>query len=204
MPNTVTLINTVLTRLGAASTDTQSRSDVLDWLQQAEDEEWALGDWWWKIDERSFPFVIAVDTYTLDNDVASLEQLTDMSNNPLLFVPHHDFDLNLNVAVIGTAEAWTLVDRDKNSRILKIQLFPKPDANETGLARYRLRAATLADDTANYSRFPEEYHPLLIQRALELAMLKTGKPQEASVYAARAEAMRATMISDNARERVAR
>lgn len=202
--NTVELINTVLTRLGAASTDTQERSDVLNWLQQAEDEEWALGDWWWKIEERNFSFPVAVDTITLDDDVASLEKLTHGDGFPLLKLHHHDFDLNLNVVVIGTPEVWTLVDRDPSSRILKIQLFPKPDANSTGLARYRLRAAVLADATTSYSRFPEEYHPLLIQRALELSMLKTGKPQEAQVYAARAESIRATMISDNARERVAR
>jgi len=202
--NTVVLINTVLTRLNAAQTDTQMRADVLTWLQQAEDEEWALVDYWFKVEERAFTFVLGTDSYVLDPDVATVEKLSDVNGLPLIFVPHYDFDLNLSVIVLGTPEAWTLVDRDPSSRLLKIQLFPRPDANNTGLARYRLRAATLADDSANFSRFPEEFHPLLIQRALEFATLKTGKPLEAQVYAARAESMRANIIAQNNEMRAAR
>lgn len=204
MPNTVDLINTVLTRLNAATTDTVQRANVLTWLQQAEDEEWALVDYWFKIEERSFPFVLGTDSYVLDDDVASVEKLLDDLSAPLMRVGHYDFDLNLSQIVVGDPEFWTLVDRDKSSRLLKIQIWPRPDANTTGLARYRLRAATLADDTANFSNFPEEFHPLLIQRALEFATLKTGKPQEAQVYAARAESMRASIIAENNEMRAAR
>ncbi len=204
MPNTVVLINTVMTRLNAAQTDTQMRADVLTWLQQAEDEEWALVDYWFKVEQRAFSFVQAIHSYVLDPDVATVQKLSDHLGNPLMLVPDYDFDLNLKKIVLGTPEFWTLVDRDQNSRLLKIEIWPRPDANVTGLARYRLRAATLADDTANFSRFPEEFHPLLIQRALEFVTLKTGKPQESQVYAARAESMRASMIAQNNEMRAAR
>ena len=189
--HTQAIIDVCCERYGRPTTDSTARAKILKWVNQAQDEIMGLGArtpegvWWFRIDSATWSIISGQADYTFDLGRGStILNLLNASAIRLGKVSRETFlALYRDSSISQVADAptrWALIFED--ARIKQVRVWPTPLATGNGLVYSETDYEDLTDATASITIIPEQYHRVLIDKAMALMLLNDGQPDQAQFY----------------------
>ena len=198
--NTEEMINYLLVRW--KKSDSTERARMLKWLQEAEDNIWNAGDWWFALAESYVTFANATATVAFATSITRVCHIIDSSGNVLDQIPYGTFySLYRNSASTGTPQVWTVVSR-ASSGAITIRLWPTPSSTvTTNVALCKTQQATLTDASSSVSNVPREYRNAHLYYAQWNMALDEGQGEEAARWETRWKEKLSDIAAEDKRQR---
>lgn len=195
--DTASLI-TDLELYNASSSTATERTVLLQHIQETEAEILAMRRWWFLLEQREHSFSAATQAYNMAADIASVDNFVNADGDLVERVDDRTWrNVYGKSAITGPAEVWNEKPRNPSSQILIVQFWPIPDATENGTFDGRLHAKALTDNSANYSKIPEEYRSILSIGAHEHMAIAEEKVQLQGGLVTKRDQLLAVMLAED-------
>ncbi len=163
-------------------TDATGRLTALRWLQLAEEECWALEDWWFKRKRVDLPLVAGTKVYSLSESVNRVHTVETGDGGSLTELhPSYFRRIVQDDATADVVQIWCRLE-DSTTRRPTLEFWPVPVANATLKALCDLAVTVLEDDDASVSGFPVEWRHVVLLKAEVSGSLHVGQAGQAEGF----------------------
>lgn len=184
-------------------TGATSRSTLLKWVQDAEDNIWNAGDWWFTRGEATLTWSSGTSTLDTPSGTAAVIHIVDHNGAALDHVPFTTFSslYRKDSTTTGVPQVWTVDYRTASTGVLTMRFWPKPNSNYAGKITRKVAQATLTDSSGSSSSVPREYRNAHLYYAQWLMAEDEGQTAEAQIWKGRYDEVINELRNEDMRQR---
>jgi len=174
------MIDYLLERYDLADTD--SRALCLGWLQEAEQEAWGKGAWWFKEGRLDLALVAGTSEYSVSVRHNRIHAVEAGDGSALTRLMPGDFRHLVGAgATAAYPRLWCPVEPSSTGYV-QVKVWPVPVEAGTLKAVYDRAVTTLADSVGSVSKVPADWRHLVLLRAEVYASLHLGQQGQAQGF----------------------
>lgn len=192
------MIDYLLERYGLADTD--SRALCLGWLQEAEQEAWGKGAWWFKEGRLDLALVAGTSEYSVSVRHNRIHAVEAGDGSALTRLMPGDFRHLVGAdATAAYPRLWCPLEPSSTGYV-QVKVWPVPVEAGTLKVVYDRAVTELEDSDASVSSFPVDWRHVVLLRAEVYASLHQGQQGQAQGFMGQYQEQIAALTELNLRQ----